>query len=59
MSMESHLAELERRHADLERQISEQMAHPSADPLELSDLKRRKLHLKDKIVRIKGSITVH
>jgi hypothetical protein len=59
MSMESHLAELERRHADLERRISEELAHPSANPLEVSDLKRRKLHLKDEIVRIKGSITVH
>ncbi len=59
MSMESHLAELERRHADLERRIAEQMAHPSSDPLKVSDLKRRKLHLKDEIVRIKGTITVH
>ena len=59
MSMESHLAELERRHADLERRIAEELAHPSANPLEVSDLKRRKLHLKDEIVRIKGTITVH
>ena len=59
MSMESHLAELERRHADLERRIAEELAHPSANPLEVSDLKRRKLHLKDEIVRLKGTITVH
>jgi hypothetical protein len=59
MSMETHLAELERRHADLERRIAEEMAHPSTDPLELSGLKRRKLHLKDEIVRLKGAITVH
>ena len=59
MSMESHLAELERRHADLERLIAEQMSHPSVDPLEVANLKRRKLHLKDEIVRLKGTITVH
>ena len=59
MSMESHLAELVRRHADLERQIDEAMTHPSADQLQLTDLKRRKLHLKDEIARLKRVATVH
>lgn len=59
MSMESHLAELERRHADLDRRIAEHLNHPSVDPLELANLKRRKLHLKDEIVRLRGTITVH
>lgn len=58
MSTESHLSELERRHADLEKQINEAQNHPSADPLELTDLKRRKLRLKDEIARLKGE-TVH
>jgi len=59
MSTESHLSELERRHADLERQLAEARNHPSADPLELTDLKRRKLHVKDEIARLKGAATVH
>lgn len=59
MSMESHLAELERRHADLERKINEVMHHPSSDTVEVTDLKRRKLHLKDEIERLKGVVTVH
>ena len=59
MSMDSHLAELEQRHAALDSQIAEALTHPSADPIELTELKRRKLHLKDEIVRIKGTITVH
>ena len=59
MSTESRLSELERRHADLDQQLAEAMNHPSADPLELSDLKRRKLRLKDEIERLKGSATVH
>lgn len=59
MTAESHLAQLERRHADLERQIDEAMHHPSADTLELTSLKRRKLLLKDEIERIKSAITVH
>lgn len=59
MSTESHLAELERRHADLERRIHEALRHPSADTLEVTSLKRRKLLLKDEIERIRGVVTVH
>ncbi|MCW5697274.1 MAG: DUF465 domain-containing protein [Bauldia sp.] len=59
MSTESHLAELERRHADLERQIDEARLHPSLDDAEVTELKRRKLHLKDEIVRLRSTATVH
>ena len=54
MSMESHLAELERRHQVLETQIEDALSHPSTDTLTLSELKRRKLVLKDEIARIRG-----
>lgn len=57
MSTEAHLSELERRHADLERRINEATAHPGADPLDVTDLKRRKLRLKDEIARLKGEVT--
>lgn len=59
MSTDSHLAELEQRHAALEAQIAEAMTHPSADTVELSELKRRKLHLKDEIARLKSVESVH
>ena len=59
MSLESHLSELERRHADLERQLNEAMNHPSSDTAELTEIKRRKLRLKDEIARLKGEATVH
>jgi hypothetical protein len=59
MSTESHLAELEQRHAALEAQINEAMTHPSADTVEISELKKRKLHLKDEIARLKSAETVH
>jgi hypothetical protein len=58
MSMESHLAELERRHQVLESQIEEALSHPSTDTLTLSELKRRKLVLKDEIARLKDE-SVH
>jgi hypothetical protein len=59
MSNESHLVELERRHDALERQIAEAMNHPSADQLEITELKRRKLHLKDEISRLQNVETIH
>lgn len=59
MSMQSHLAELERRHADLERKIEDALAHPSVDSLELADMKRRKLRLKDEIQKLRTDQTLH
>lgn len=54
MSMQSHLAELERRHKALEQQLAEALAHPSADDLEIAELKRRKLQVKDEIARLRA-----
>ena len=41
MAIESHLAELERRHQALETEISEALTHPSTDGLTIAELKRR------------------
>jgi len=61
MSMQSHLAELERKHQALEDQISDAMAHPSVDDSTIVELKRRKLVVKDEIARLRhdGSGSVH
>lgn len=60
MSMQSHLAELERRHRALEDEINEALAHPSSDRLKIAELKRRKLLVKDEIARLQQtSISVH
>jgi len=53
MTMETHLAELERRHQALEKEIEEALNHPGIDTLTLTELKRRKLVLKDQISRLK------
>lgn len=53
MTMESHLAELEKRHQALEREIEDALNHPSSDDLTLTEMKRRKLQLKDEIARLK------
>jgi hypothetical protein len=59
MSIETHLAELTRRHQALERQINEARAHPSVDDLTIVELKRRKLQVKDEIARLKQDGSVH
>jgi hypothetical protein len=61
MSLESHLAELERRHRALEDEISEALSHPSADRLKIAELKRRKLQVKDEIARLhkETNVSVH
>ena len=53
MSLANHLEELQRRHGDIEREIDEVMLHPSVDDLEIVQLKRRKLALKDEIEKLK------
>ena len=59
MSMQSHLAELERRHAAIERKIEDALLHPSTDHLELTGMKRQKLKIKDEIERIRKDPTLH
>jgi hypothetical protein len=53
MAILAHLAELERKHAALEDQIHEAMTHPSTDDIEIVELKRRKLMVKDQIERLR------
>ena len=55
MSMQSHLAELEKKHRALSEQINDCQAHPATDDLQVLELKRRKLLLKDEIERLRQS----
>jgi hypothetical protein len=54
MSIEAHLAELEQRHRALEATIAEARAHRSIDDLQIVELKRRKLLVKDEIARLQN-----
>ncbi|HMJ50249.1 MAG TPA: DUF465 domain-containing protein [Burkholderiales bacterium] len=51
--MDPHLADLKRRHKELEDEIADALRHRSNDDLMISDLKRRKLHLKEEIERLR------
>ena len=52
MSLQSHIAELSRRHQALEKELANVKAHPGAEPLKLSELKRKKLLLKDELQKL-------
>jgi hypothetical protein len=61
MSMQSHLAELEKRHQALEDELNECLTHPAVDDLKIVELKRRKLQVKDEIerLRLNGHASIH
>jgi hypothetical protein len=56
MSMQSHLAELERRHLALQKEIEKEEALPSSEDLKVHELKRKKLLLKDEISKLKQDL---
>lgn len=53
MSLQTHLAELERKHRQLEDAIAQAVLSPSSDDLSVAELKRKKLLLKDEIERVR------
>jgi hypothetical protein len=62
MSLEAHLAELERRHQAIKLAIEAEKTHPATDDLKLIELKRKKLLLKDEIEKLKNEsipVTTH
>jgi hypothetical protein len=61
MSIQSHLAELEKKHQALEDEINDCLNHPAVDDLKIVELKRKKLLVKDEIERLRqeGNASVH
>lgn len=52
MSIESHIAELEKKHRAIEKEIESELLHASVDETRVSLLKRKKLRIKDELVRL-------
>jgi hypothetical protein len=60
MALQAHLVELERKHKSLENELHDALIHPSTDDLQIVELKRRKLMVKDQIERLRHSAeTLH
>ncbi|WP_047308351.1 YdcH family protein [Rhodopseudomonas palustris] len=57
MAIQAHLVELERKHKVLENELHDALAHPSTDDTHIADLKRRKLMVRDQIVKLKQTTT--
>ncbi len=53
MSLQSHIAELARRHQALEKEIQVVKTAPAGDDLRIVELKRKKLILKDEIEKLR------
>jgi hypothetical protein len=53
MAIQAHLVELERKHKTLENELHDALIHVSTDDLQIAELKRRKLMVKDQIERLR------
>ena len=51
MSLSSHLSELRKKHEKLSRQIEEEEKSLGVDSIQISQLKRQKLRIKEEITR--------
>jgi len=54
MTIEAHLATLEQKHGALEEELHAALSQPSSEDQVISEIKRRKLRIKDEIERLKS-----
>lgn len=52
MNLSSHLTELKKRHQTLSEAIETEQRSPGADSLQITELKRQKLRIKEQIERL-------
>ena len=55
MSAVEHIAALKAKHASLEQAIHQENARPHPDDDAICSLKKRKLQIKDEIIRLSGT----
>lgn len=59
MAADPHLSQLEKRHQELQAKLEEILLHPSADDSEISEIKRQKLAIKDRILKLRSESSLH
>ena len=59
MSLSSHLQELKRKHASLSQAVEAAQRAPSTDGLQVAEMKKQKLRLKEEIARLSSGATLH
>lgn len=52
MSTSAHLQELRKKHQHLSDAVEEALRHPGFDDLEIAEMKKQKLRLKEEITRL-------
>lgn len=52
MSLTSHLTELRKKHEVLSRRVEAEARNPATDSIELTEMKKRKLAIKQEIERL-------
>jgi hypothetical protein len=52
MSLNAHLETLKKKHRDMSEAIEEAQRAPGVDDLEVSDMKKQKMRLKEQITRL-------
>ncbi|MCP4317099.1 MAG: DUF465 domain-containing protein [Hyphomicrobiales bacterium] len=57
MTIQARLETLEKKHGALEEELHLALNHPSSNDTTISDIKRRKLRLKDEIERLRGEMS--
>ena len=56
MSLQTHLSELASKHQSLEAQLADAISHPATSDEEIAELKRKKLRVKDEMLKIEASL---
>ena len=52
MSVSAHVEQLRKKHEHLSHRIEQAQRHPGADGLEIAEMKKQKLRLKEEISRL-------
>lgn len=55
MSLGSHLQELRRKHQNLSDAVEAAQRKPGTDDLQIADMKKQKLRIKEEITRLSGA----
>ena len=55
MSMSSHLNELQKKHDTLSQEVETAQRHPGMDDLQIGEMKKQKLRLKEQIEKYQHS----
>lgn len=54
MTVQAHIETLKKKHQALDAELASAKISPSVDDVEISEIKRRKLSLKDEITRLEN-----